>query len=218
VNALRALAPELTIRPSFCWWVIATTVAAFTAVGIAASLIVPPVVPTAEENFTIAAILATAGVVTFVSTSWRPFNRQAQLATFVALVVIAFGWYSGRQWVQNRQFEYQSMRQREQLRNASVQLSGNIMKFLRERRKALPPPPSPETWEEDERALTRFSNQTVRLFEARFGREVRSTHDLLAMRGLRDRDLDNVYRRPTDEFQIHTVATRISILASRLVR
>jgi hypothetical protein len=83
---------------------------------------------------------------------------------------------------------------------------------------ALPPPPSPDTWDEDERALRRFANQTLRLFEARFGREVRSQHDLFAVRGMRDRELDNIYRRPTDEFQIHTIATKMALLASRLPR
>jgi hypothetical protein len=218
VNPLRIPSPELTIRPTFCWWVIGTTVAAFSAVGIAATLIAPPVVATAEENFTIAAILAGAGVITFVSTSWRPFGRRAQLVTFIALLMIGSGWYGGRQWVYTKQREYQLTQQREQLRNATMRLSGNIMKFLRERRMALPPPPSPDTWDEDERALRRFANQTVRLFEARFGREVRSQHDLFAVRGLRDRDLDSIYRRPTDEFQIHTIAKKMAHLANRLPR
>jgi hypothetical protein len=213
-----ALVREFTVRPTFCWWVIGTTVVAFSAVGIAASVIVPPVVTTADENFTLAAILAAAGVVVFASTSCRPFNRQAQLATFMSLVLIGSSWYAARQWVFNRQIEYQASRQREQLRTATVQLSGNIVNFLRDRRRFLPPPPSAATWDADERAITRFENQTVRLFETRFAREVRSAHDLLAMRGLRDRDLDNVYRHPTDEFQIRTIAIKVALLANRIQR
>jgi hypothetical protein len=41
-------------------------------------------------------------------------------------------------------------------------------------------------------------------------------HDLLAMRGLRDRDFDAFYRRPTDETQIHTIAVKMARLANRL--
>jgi hypothetical protein len=204
------------VRPSTCWWIIGSSVASFAAVAIAAALINPPAVAIAEDNFTLAAILAAAGIIVFVVGNGRPFGRAMQLATFVALATVGYGWYSGRQWTHARQSNFLHERQTQQIRLNAMQLSANLITFLRERRHFVPPPPAAATWDADEWAITRFERETVQQYEARFGREVRSAHDLLALRGLRDRDLDLAYRRPADEFQIQTIAIKLMTLARRL--
>ena len=47
---------------------------------------------------------------------------------------------------------------------------------------------------------------------------MRRLHDLMALRGLRDRDLDAFYRRPTNAFEINVVAEKLAALAHRLER
>jgi hypothetical protein len=207
---------QVAVRPSICWWIIGTTVVCFVALGGIAASMTPPAVAIADDHFTFAAILAAAGVIVWVSGSCRSFSRRVQLVTFVALLAVGFGWSSARQWAHRRQSEYVAQRQAQQTRLTAIQTSGNLLNFLRERRRFVPPPPAATTWDQDQRALRRFEAETARMFEARFAREVRSVHDLLAVRGLRDRDLDTLYRRPVDEFQIRTIAMKLTALADRL--
>jgi hypothetical protein len=206
------------VGPSIVWWIIGASVASFATIGAIAASLTPPAVAIAEDDFTIAAILAVAGVIVYVTRSGQPFGRAMQLATFLALVGVGGGWYGARQWTRTRQLQYLFDRQTQQIRLNTVQLSANLVTFLRDRRRYVPPPPSAATWDEDERAITRFERETARLYDAKFSREVRAAHDLLALRGLRDRDLDLVYRRPADEFQIQTIALKLSLLARRLDR
>src|SRR5579862_8584402 len=93
------------VRPSTCWWIIGASVAAFAAVGIAV----------------------------FASSEVRPFNRPAQLATFMALLIVGFSWYSARQWNHERQLAYLFERQTQQIRVNALQLSANLVNFLRDR-------------------------------------------------------------------------------------
>src|SRR6266851_2065608 len=99
------------VRPSTCWWIIGASVVAFAAVGVAAASLNPPAAAMADDNFTLAAILAVAGIVVFVSGNVRPFGRPAQLATFVALMTVGFSWYGARQWNHARQATYLFERQ-----------------------------------------------------------------------------------------------------------
>jgi hypothetical protein len=207
---------ELAVRPSIVWWIIGVAVLTVAAFGVIAGLMTPPAVAIADDDFTFAAILAASGVIVWVAGSNRAFGRPAQLGTFLALLVIAGAWSGARQWSHQRQFEYVANRQRQQLRLSALELSGNLINFLRVRRQFLPPPPAPDTWDKDERAIIRFEAETVKAFEQKFAREVRSTHDLLALRGYRDRDLDTLYRRPADEFHIRTIAIKLATLANKI--
>ena len=157
-------------------------------------------------------------MIVWVAGNGRAFGRPAQLGAFVSLVLVCGAWSSARQWNHQRQFDYLVSRQRQQLRFSAIELSGNLLNFLRERRLALPPPPSPDTWDRDERAIIRFEAETVKAFEQKYGRDVRSTHDLLALRGYRDRDLDMLYRRPADEFHIRTIAIKLAALGNKVDR
>lgn len=207
---------ELAVRPSICWWIIGAAVMTVAAFGVIAASMAPPATAIADDDFTLAAILAASGVIVWVAGNGRTFGRPAQLATFVSLVLVSGAWSGARQWNHQRQLDYIVGRQRQQLRLSALELSGNLINFLRERRKFLPSPPAPDTWDKDERAIIRFEAETVKLFEQRFAREVRSTHDLLALRGYRDRDFDLLYRRPAGEFHIRTIAVKLAALGNKI--
>src|SRR6185436_5267206 len=104
-----------------------------------AALMVPPAVDIANDDFTLAAILAAAGVIVWVSSNCESFGRPVQLGTLVALLIVGGAWHSARQWNQQRQASYLVTRQKQQLRLNAIQLSGNLINFLRERRRFLPP-------------------------------------------------------------------------------
>src|SRR5258705_146121 len=81
-----------------------------------------------------------------------------------------------------------------------------------------PAHPATPTWEHDVEAVLGYEQETSALFEAQFGLQVRRIRDLLALRGLRDRDLDAFYRRPANAFEIGVVAEKVAALARRLER
>jgi hypothetical protein len=45
---------------------------------------------------------------------------------------------------------------------------------------------------------------------------VRAAHDLLSLRGVRNRDFDNFYRSPANDFQIRVLADKLAFLAAKL--
>ncbi len=144
------------------------------------------------------------------------FGREERLFTFVTLLVIAMGWYATRQWIFERQFDRLAADQQMQLKLGVAELSGNIVNFLEARRREAPAPPRPASWDQDELAILRFDAETGQRFDARFGAQVLTARNLLAMRGLIDRDLDRFYRHPGDSFHIRIVATRLRVLGDRV--
>src|SRR5438132_1510189 len=64
----------------------------------------------------------------------------------------------------------------------------------------------------------RFDTDTVVLYEQQFGGRVRTAHDLLTFRNMRDRDLDTFYRRPANVFQMRIVAQKLAFLSNKLER
>ena len=82
----------------------------------------------------------------------------------------------------------------------------------------VPPHPRPATWDDDVAAWLRFEGGTALMYNRRFGARVRTAHDLLTLRGMRDADLDAFYRSPDSEFQMTIVARKLSGLADRLAR
>jgi len=104
-----------------------------------------------------------------------------------------------------------------QLRLAAAELSGDILTFLNRRGRGAPPRPAPATRDRDVDAILQFEDTTTAEYEAWFGARVRRTHDLLALQGLRDPDLDAFSRRPANAFQIDVVARKLAALAQRLV-
>jgi hypothetical protein len=192
------------------------SVVSFATLATAAARLSPPAAALAERYLALAALSAIAGVLAGAVEGWRTFERPQRLAAFVLLVASAMAWQAGRLWIHERQFDALAASQRDALRLAAVELSGDIVNFLAERVRTAPPPPAPATWDRDVAAVLAHDDETVRAYEARFGPAVRRTRDLLDLEGLEDRDLDAFYRRPASAFQIRIVAARLAALARRL--
>ena len=81
-----------------------------------------------------------------------------------------------------------------------------------------PPRPRPATWQRDEDTVERFEEETAVEYERRFGAKVRLAHDLVGLRGVRDRDFETLYRHPANEFQIRVIAKKLDAFATTLNR
>jgi hypothetical protein len=187
-----------------------------TSLGILASRMRPPAVDVALRCLTIVAILLFARLVAWVGQSGHRFAREERLLAFVMFSTIALAWLGLRQEVTGAAFDYQVAAQRAQLAMAARTLSYQIDAFLDARRRIAPPPPRPLTWEQDVGTLGRFETETIEQYESRFGAQVRAAHDLLTLRGMRNRDLDAFYRLPANEFQMRVVADKLAFLAAKL--
>jgi hypothetical protein len=205
------------IRRAFGWWTVGPATLTLIALIIIALRLGAP--PSGAIALTCLAALALLLVVKLAV--WTivapPFGREERMFTFVMLLAIAMGWYATRQWIFERQFDRLVAEQQTQLKLGVIELSGNILNFLDARRLQAPPPPEkPATWDQDEMAILRFDAETGRGFDARFGAQVLTARNLLAMRGLIDRDLDRFYRHPGDAFHIRIVATKLKALGDRV--
>jgi len=145
-------------------------------------------------------------------------TREARLLTFVVFVAIVMGWFGAERAVADAAFNYQVHAQKTALVAASRDLSREILAFVDARHRLVPPQPRPATWDEDVAAWLRFEGESARIYNRRFGARVRTAHDLLTLRGMRDADLDAFYRAPDSEFQMTIVARRLTGLADRLAR
>jgi hypothetical protein len=207
------------IRRVFGWWTIGPAVVALAALlAIALRLGAPPAGEIALTCLSGVALLLVVRLAAWTIVSSEAFGREERLFTFVMLLLIGMGWYGTRQWIFERQFDRLVADQQTQLRLGVAELSGNILNFLEARRREAPPPPQPASWDQDEVAILRFDAETGRRFDARFGAQVMTARNLLAMRGLIDRDLDRFYRHPGDSFHIRIVATRLRALGDRVDR
>jgi hypothetical protein len=206
----------VNVRDTIFWWIPAAAGAAFAAVGAAAVIMSPPAVAVADDDFALAAIVLIAGVIAWAAMMRPLFGRREQAITLAALCAIAVGWYGARLWGHQRQAAFAAERQNQQLRLNATQLSTTLIAFLRIREQLAPPRPAGMPTKNEKAVSQRFEAETMRLFDGRFARDVRSTHDLLALRGLHDRDLDLIYRRPANGFQIRIIADRMAMLASGL--
>jgi hypothetical protein len=194
------------------------SIVGFAGVAFTAARLWPPATAIADRYLALAAVSTMAAVIACAATSWRIFERPHRLAAFVVLMTSAMVWYGGRLWVHERQFDYLVASQRSGLELRAIELSGDVVNFLRARERTAPPRPAPATWNRDTAALLRYEDETATAFEEMFGRQVRRAHDLLELEGLTDRDLDAFYRHPANAFQIYIVAEKLASLARRLDR
>ena len=197
---------------------LAAIVGGLVMVTVVADRMTPPAGAIADGYSTLAAILIVATVLTLLVVSRERLDRPGRLAAVVVLLATGMTWYSGRQWVHEKQFDYLVVMQKTDLELDSVELSGDIVNFLRDRARTAPPRPRPATWERDESAVLRDEQETAMLFEAGFGARVRTMREMFAQRRLVDRDPDAFYRRPSTAFEIGVIATRLAVLAHRLER
>jgi hypothetical protein len=202
---------------AICKAAVAAAAVACGTVALAAAELTPPAVSIADRYLTITAILVAAAVLAAVGSARRALDRPERLAAVVALLATAGAWYAAQMAVHEKQFDYLVASQQSQLQLTAVELSGDILNFLYRRGRGAPPRPAPPTWNRDVAAILQFEDTTAAEFEASFGPEVRKAHDLLALEGLRDPDLEAFYRRPANAFQIDVVARRLAALAQRLV-
>jgi hypothetical protein len=195
---------------------LAATVGGLVMVTVVADRLNPPAYAIADRYSTLAAILVAATAITAIVMRGKELGREGRLAAVIVLLATVVAWYSGRMWVHEKQFDYLVAQQKAELTTGGIELSGDILNFLRERGETAPPAPRPATWDRDEAAVFRYEDETVRLYDAQFGMQVRRTRDLFSLRGLTDRDLDAFYRRPSNAFGIGVVARRLAALSHRL--
>jgi len=200
----------------FAWKIVLPGVLFAAALAVAAERLRPPASDLTLRCVTIVAVLLGAKLFAWVATSGHRFAREERLLTFVMFTAIVLSWIGLRQAIGEAAFDYVVASQRADLSQTARTLSYQLDSFLQARRKIAPPAPRPATWEADENANEAFETETVVLYERRFGRQVRNTHDLLTLRGLRTRDFDQFFRRPANEFQMRVVAKQLVFLAGKL--
>src|SRR5262249_19865492 len=145
-------------------------------------------------------------------------HREERLFTFVAFAAIVLSWIAVQEQIGEIAFNYQVTTQTQALIVSTRNLAHETLSLVDMRLRETPPPPQQGSWEADLEARARFEAETVRIFEHRLGDEVRTVHDLLTLRNLRDRDLDAFYRRPANAFQIRVIGQRLESVADRLER
>jgi hypothetical protein len=197
---------------------VAAAIGGLAMVTVVADRMTPPAVAMADRYSTLAAILTVASVLTILVTARERLDRGGRLLAVVVLIATAMTWYSGRQWVHEKYFDYLVAQQKTELEIRSVELAGDIENFLHQRARTAPPRPRPATWDSDEHAVFEYEQETSVLFEAEFGVQVRRARQMFSLRGLTDRDLDAFFRRPGNAFEIDVVARRLAALARRLPR
>jgi hypothetical protein len=202
-----------------CGWPVAGTAAAAAAIfAFVALRITPPAFSVASSCATILAVALAVKLIAWVAASGASFGREERLLAFVMLMAVGFGWLGAREWIAERDFDYRADQQKADLVLLLRDLSARIDAFAATRDRVAPPHPRPATWQKDEDNLERFEDETVVEYERRFGAKVRLAHDLVGIRGVRDRDFDTFYRRPANEFQIRVVAKKLDALATTLGR
>ena len=200
------------------WWAIGAAVSTSAVFGVVALGLDPPASSVAFSCVLIVAVSLVVRLIAWVATSGATFGREERLISFVAFLAITFGWLGARQWIAERDFDYRAAQQKADLIFVLRDLSSRIDGFAATRDRLAPPHPRPATWQEDEDNFERFEQETAIEYERSFGAKVRLARNLVAIRGLTDRDFDTFYRHPANEFQIRVIASKLDVLAKRLSR
>jgi len=200
------------------WWAIGAAVLTSAAFGVVALRLDPPAFAVGSSCLLILAVSLGIRLIAWVAASGATFGREERLLSFVALLAISFGWLGARQWLAERDFDYRAARQKADLIFVLRDLSSRIDGFAATRDRVAPPRPRPATWQDDEDNVVRFEEKTVVEYERSFGAKVRMARNLVAIRGLTDRDFDMFYRHPANEFQIRVIAGKLDTFAKKLSR
>jgi hypothetical protein len=186
--------------------------------GLIALRVDPPAFSVASSCATIVAVALAARLIAWTATAGATFGREERLLAFVMLLAIGFGWLGTREWIAERDFDYRAALQKADLIFVLRDLSSRIDGFAATRDRVAPPHPRPATWQSDEDNIERFEDETALEYERSFGAKVRLARNLVAMRGVTDRDFDTFYRRPANEFQIRVIAKKLDTFATTLSR
>lgn len=189
------------------------TLVAFAEVG---ARMQPPALGVARWGFRAAALLLALKLAVWVATAHRTFRREERLGAIAMLWAIGVGWYTANLWVGERGFDDLVASQDTNLRLSVAALSTEILAFEAARTEHGPPPPRPDTWDQDTAAFERYESLTVAAYEGRFGARVRSAHDALRLHRLVNPDLEVFYAHPANAFQIRIVGARLAALAAKL--
>jgi hypothetical protein len=204
------------LRRAVSWRVVGAGLI-FASVCLAVSLrLSPPAFAVARGCATALAVILAAKVLSWVAVSGAGFGREERLLAFVMLAAVALGWIGSRDWIAERAFDYRAAQQKAELMRALHDTAVRITQFVDARDREAPPRPRPATWQQDVDAFGRFESETVAAYERRFGARVRAAHDLVSLRGLRDRDFDAFFRRPANEFQMRVIAKKLDGFADTL--
>ena len=149
---------------------LAAAVGGLVMVTVVADRMTPPAGAIADAYSTLAAILITATVLTTVLRRARGWDGQAVSppSSFCSRPSARRGTARGC-GSHEQQFDYLVVQQKTDLELRSVELSGDIVNFLRQRARTAPPRPRPATWDRDEAAVFRHEQETAMLFDAEFG-------------------------------------------------
>ena len=200
------------------WPVVTAGVVSAVVFAVAAFRLTPPAFDVAKSCVAVVAVLLAARVLLWVGTNGASFGREERLLAFVMLVACGLGWIGTGQWLEERAFDYRVAEQKAELTLALHDTAVRLTEFVDERDRQAPPHPRPATWQHDVDTFGRFEEETVTIYERRFGARVRAAHDLASLRGLRDRDLDAFFRHPANEFQMRVIAKKLDGFASALGR
>src|SRR6516162_4762473 len=94
-------------------------------VTVIADRMTPPAGAIADRYSTLAAILIVATVLTTLVVSHEELERPGRLAAVVVLLATGTAWYSGRQWVHEKYFNYLVAQQKTNLELSAVELAGD---------------------------------------------------------------------------------------------
>ena len=167
---------------------------------------------------TIAAGLLLVTLTAWVARDGHRFGREERLSAFLVFAAVTVGYSTSRQAIAEDEFDAIVLSQQHELEQTTAQLSREIIAFVDGRSRMAPPPPRPETWEQDEAIWLAFEQQTVAAYVPRFSSRVRRARAGLTFRNIRDRDLDAFYQAPASSFQIRVVGERLGVLADRVRR
>jgi len=206
------------LRRVFGWPVIGAGVFAASAFAAVAFRVSAPAFDVAKSCAAIVAGLLAVKVLVWVAIDGARFGREERLLAFVMLAACGLGWIGTREWIDERAFDARVAEQKLQLMRALHDTAVRLTRFVDARDSVAPPHPRPATWEHDVDTFDRFEEETVALYERRFGARIRAAHDLASLRGLRDRDLDAFFRHPANEFQMRVIAKKLDGFASALGR
>lgn len=206
------------VRRVFAWPAIAAGVVVASAFAFVALRFTPPAFDVAKSCLSIVALLLAAKVLAWVAADGASFGREERLLAFVMLAACGLGWIGSGEWLDERAFDYRVAQQKAELTRALHDTAVRLTEFVDQRDRQAPPHPRPATWQRDVDTFDRFEEETVSIYERRFGARVRAAHDLASLRGLRDRDLDAFFRHPANEFQMRVIARKLDGFASALGR
>ncbi len=206
------------LRPLFGWPATGAGVATAALCAATALRMRVPAFGVARSCVAIVAVLLAAKVLAWVAADGAAFGREERLLAFVMLAACGLGWLGAGEWIEERAFDYRAAEQKAELIRALHDTAVELTQFVDARTRVAPPRPQPATWQRDVDTFDRFEEETVVLYERRFGPGVRAAHDLASLRGLRDRDLDAFFRHPSNEFQMRVIAKKLDGFAATLGR